>query len=65
MMSGSLHQSNLLNDYVDMIFPIFGPATYSPLLVQVLQGTIQVLRQQRGGWSQKMAIFADLQYYLY
>ena len=27
-------------------------------------GTIQVLRQQRGGWGQKMAIFADLQYYL-
>ena len=28
------------------------------------QGTIQVLCQQRGGWGQKMAIFADLQYYL-
>ena len=27
-------------------------------------GTIQVLRQQRSGWGQKMAIFADLQYYL-
>ena len=27
-------------------------------------GTIQVLRQQRGGWGQQMAIFADLQYYL-
>ena len=26
-------------------------------------GTIQVLRQQRGGWDQKMAFFADLQYY--
>ena len=27
------------------------------------EGT-EVLRQQRGGWGQKMAIFADLQYYL-
>ena len=25
-------------------------------------GTIQVLRHQRGGWGQKMAIFDDLQY---
>ena len=30
----------------------------------IYYGTIQVLRQQRGGWGQKMAIFADLQYYL-
>ena len=27
-------------------------------------GTIQVLRQKKGGWGRKMAIFADLQYYL-
>ena len=28
-------------------------------------GTIQVLRQQRGGWvGSEMAIFSDLQYYL-
>ena len=25
-------------------------------------GTIQVLRHQRGGWGQKMAIFDDSQY---
>ena len=25
-----------------------------------MKGTIQVLRQQRGGWGQKMAILADL-----
>ena len=27
-------------------------------------GTIQVLRKKKGGWGRKMAIFADLQYYL-
>ena len=29
---------------------------------QTKKGTIQVLRHQRGGWGQKMAIFDDLQY---
>ena len=32
--------------------------------LRIGKGTIQILRQQRGGWGQKMAIFADLQYYL-
>ena len=27
--------------------------------------TIQVLRQQRGGWGQKMVLFVDLQNYLW
>ena len=30
----------------------------------ISHGTIQVLRLQRGGWGQKMASFADSQYYL-
>ena len=36
--------------------------TTSDIKIWIPLGTIQLLRHQRGGWGQKMAIFDDLQY---